>query len=117
MAAVNNYTYRAEWCSDTDAYLARCLEFPLRTARAPTVHEAIRLVEMSVAGLVAEYVEDGAAAPPSLSDRRYSGKFVVRTSPQLHAKLNIEASEQGVSLNHWVVQKLASRAPSLDDIF
>jgi predicted HicB family RNase H-like nuclease len=89
----------------------------LQTARAPTAQEAIRLVEMSVAELVAEYVEDGAAAPPSLSDRRYSGKFVVRTSPQLHAKLTIEASEQGVSLNHWVVQKLASRAPSLDDIF
>jgi predicted HicB family RNase H-like nuclease len=44
---------------------------------------------------------------------------VVRTSPQLHAKLIIEAIEQGVSLNHWVVQKLAGRnpTPTLDDIF
>jgi hypothetical protein len=31
----------------------------------------------------------------------------------------IEASEQGVSLNHWVVQKLAGRepTPSLHDLF
>jgi predicted HicB family RNase H-like nuclease len=36
---------------------------------------------------------------------------------QLHAKLTIEASEQRVSLNHWVVQKLAGRTPTLDDIF
>jgi predicted HicB family RNase H-like nuclease len=117
MTAVNNYAYRAEWCSDTDAYLGRCLEFPLQSAHAPTAQEAIRLVELSVAELVAEYEEDGAAAPPSLSDRSYSGKFVVRTSPQLHANLTIEASEQRVSLNHWVVQKLASRTATLDDIF
>jgi predicted HicB family RNase H-like nuclease len=35
------------------------------------------------------------------------------------AKLVIEANEQGVSLNHWVVQKLAGRdpTPSLHDLF
>jgi predicted HicB family RNase H-like nuclease len=117
MATVNNYTYRAEWCSETAAHLGRCVEFPLQFSRAPTAQEAIRLVELDVAALVAEYVADGATPPPALSDRRSSGKFVVRTSPQLHAKLTIEASEQRVSLNHWVVQKLAGRTPTLDDIF
>jgi predicted HicB family RNase H-like nuclease len=117
MTAMNNYTYRAEWCAETGTYLGRCLEFPLTSARAPTAREAIRLVELDVAELVAEYSEEGAAAPPSLSDRGYSGKFMVRTSPQLHAKLTIEASEQGVSLNHWVVQKLASRPQTLDEFF
>jgi predicted HicB family RNase H-like nuclease len=98
-------------------HLGRCVEFPLQFSRAPTAQEAIRLVELDVAALVAEYVADGATPPPALSDRRSSGKFVVRTSPQLHAKLTIEASEQRVSLNHWVVQKLAGRTPTLDDIF
>jgi hypothetical protein len=35
------------------------------------------------------------------------------------AQKAIEANEQGVSLNHWVVQKLAGRdpTPSLHDLF
>jgi predicted HicB family RNase H-like nuclease len=43
----------------------------------------------------------------------------VRTSPSLHAPRVVEAGEQGVSLNQWVVQKLADRKPtvSLDDLF
>jgi predicted HicB family RNase H-like nuclease len=47
--------------------------------------------------------------PAPLSERQYSGKFVVRTSPALHAQLVIEAAEQNVSMNQWVVQKLSGR--------
>jgi len=49
--------------------------------------------------------------PPPLTERRFSGKFLVRTSPALHARLTVEAAEQNVSLNHWVVQKLSDRPP------
>jgi HicB family len=61
----------------------------------------------------------GSAPPESLTDRRYSGEFRVRTSPSLHSRLAVEATEQGVSLNQWVVQKLADRKtiPTLDDLF
>ncbi|MEV0673509.1 type II toxin-antitoxin system HicB family antitoxin [Mycobacterium sp. NPDC050441] len=49
---------------------------------------------------------------------RYSGKFVVRVSPSLHARLVVEATEQGVSLNQWVVQKLVGRPHvSLGDLY
>jgi predicted HicB family RNase H-like nuclease len=50
--------------------------------------------------------------------RQYSGKFVVRTSPALHGRLVIEAAEQNVSMNQWVVQKLSGRAEQrLGDLF
>jgi HicB family len=39
----------------------------------------------------------------------YSGNLRVRTSPALHSRVAVEAVEQGVSLNQWVVQKLADR--------
>ena len=41
----------------------------------------------------------------------FSGQFLVRTSPMLHSRLTVEAAEQNVSLNQWVVQKLAGRSP------
>jgi predicted HicB family RNase H-like nuclease len=49
----------------------------------------------------------GEPVPTPLTERHYSGKVLVRTSPALHARLTIEAAEQGVSVNQWVVQKLA----------
>jgi predicted HicB family RNase H-like nuclease len=70
--------------------------------------EAIADVERAVDEHLAERGEDG---PPPLTERKFSGKFLVRTSPALHARLTVEAAEQNVSLNQWVVQKLADRPP------
>jgi len=49
-----------------------------------------------------------------VTEHDFSGTFLVRTSQELHARLSIEAAEQRVSLNQWVVQKLANRPPSID---
>lgn len=118
IGAMNNYTYRAEWWYEGIEYVGRCLEFPEHLSHAPTALEAIRRIQEIVADVVADMEECGNRPPDSLSDRRYSGNFVVRTSPELHARLVIEANEQRVSLNHWAVSKLAGRKPpSLDDFF
>ncbi|HEX2283323.1 MAG TPA: type II toxin-antitoxin system HicB family antitoxin [Mycobacterium sp.] len=115
---MNQYTYRAEWEPESGQYVGMCLEFPSRYSRAPTAHEAIEGIEKVIAAEVADLVECGAKPPPSLTDQRYSGSFMVRTSPVLHARLMVEAVEQGVSLNQWVVQKLAGKPPmTLDDLF
>jgi predicted HicB family RNase H-like nuclease len=115
---MENYTYRAEWEPESAAYVGVCLEFPSRYSRAPTAHEAIEGIQQVIAEEVAHLIDCGMEPPPSLTDRRYSGKFVVRTSPQLHARLMVDATEQGVSFNQWVVQKLAGRnPPTLNDLF
>lgn len=36
----------------------------------------------------------------------YSGKFNLRISPELHAKIAAIASAQGKSLNQWIVESL-----------
>ncbi len=76
---------------------------------APTLQEAIIGVEQSVDDYLAE--REGDYIPPPLTDRKFSGRFVVRTSPMLHSQLTVEAAEQNVSMNQWVVQKLAGRSP------
>jgi predicted HicB family RNase H-like nuclease len=105
---VNRYTYRAEWSSEFGEYIGRCLELPWLSECAPTLKEAIAAVEKAVD----EYLADREGGiPQPLTDRKFSGRFVVRTSPMLHARLTVEAAEQNVSLNQWVVQKLADRPP------
>ena len=116
---MNQYTYRAEYSPEYGEYVGVCLEYPFRYSRAPSAHQAIEGLERIMDEVVAEMTAAGATPPASLTDRQYSGDLRVRTSSALHSRLAVEAYEQGVSLNQWVVQKLADRKtiPSLDDLF
>jgi predicted HicB family RNase H-like nuclease len=105
---VNRYTYRAEWSSEFNEYIGRCLELPWLSQRAPTLKDAIAGVERAVDEYLDEHEGD---VPRPLTDRKFSGRFYVRTSPMLHARLAVEAAEQNVSMNQWVVSKLADRPP------
>jgi predicted HicB family RNase H-like nuclease len=73
------------------------------------LQEAIAHVVQAVDEYIADRADDGLDVPAPLTERKYSGKFMVRTSPTLHARLAVEAAEQNVSINHWVVQKLSDR--------
>ena len=103
---MNRYTYRAEWSSEFGEYIGRCLELPWLSQRAVTLIDAIESVERAVDEYLAERDGD---IPRPLTDRKFSGRFDVRTSPMLHARLAVEAAEQNVSMNQWVVSKLADR--------
>ena len=46
------------------------------------------------ADVVADMLESGETPPDALSERQYSGKFVVRVPPEVHRKLAIDAAEQ-----------------------
>jgi predicted HicB family RNase H-like nuclease len=114
---MKNYTYRAHWSKRSGDYEGVCLEFPLESAHAPSAPDAIAGVVKKVSELVAEYEREDTDPPASITDRDYSGTFVVRTSSALHARLMTESAEQGVSLNQWVIQKLAERKAVIDPFF
>ena len=77
VAMTLNYTYRAEWDPERLEYFARCLEFPGRYAEAFTAHEAIAALEIIITDALAEMAEYGQTAPDSLTDHRYSGRFLI----------------------------------------
>jgi predicted HicB family RNase H-like nuclease len=51
---------------------------------------------------------NGESVPEPISQRRYSGKFMVRVPPEVHRKLTIEAAEEDISLNRLISAKLSS---------
>jgi predicted HicB family RNase H-like nuclease len=114
---VNHYTYRAVWSPEDNEYVGLCVEFPSLSRLAPTVVEAVAGIERVVADVVADMEKGGEPIPVPLPQRHYSGKFLVRTSPELHARLTMEATEQGVSVNQWAVQKLAQQLVIADAPF
>jgi hypothetical protein len=84
---MNRYTYRAEWSSEYREYVGRCIELPWLSQWAPTMQKAIAKVELAQTN-PEEYIADcegaGGDVPPPLTERRFSGKFLVRASRCTH---------------------------------
>lgn len=102
------YTYQVSWSEEDREYVATVLEFPSLSWLAPTRQEAENGLVSLVAEILEDMVESGENIPTPLGERSYSGKFNVRTSRSLHRRLVMEAQAEGVSLNTWINQKLAS---------
>jgi predicted HicB family RNase H-like nuclease len=110
-----HYTYRVEWSTNYDQYVGRCVEVHGLFESAPTAQQALAKIETAVSQHLREMDEVFRGEPPKpLTEQNYSGRFMVRTSREMHANLTIEAAEQRVSLNQWVVQKLARPRPAAD---
>lgn len=109
---MNHYTYCVAWSHHYDRYDASCLELPFMRRDGRTAPEAMVEIEEAVDRHIQAMVACGETPPIPMADRHYSGTIVVRTSPELHSRLAVEAAEQGVSMNQWVVQQLAGRRPS-----
>jgi predicted HicB family RNase H-like nuclease len=54
---------------------------------------------------IAIYQKDGRPLPPP-TNREYSGRFVLRTGPDMHRALAVRALGAGESLNSFVVKAL-----------
>lgn len=105
---INHYAYRVQWSNEDGEYVGTCAEFP----GLSWLDESPALTLNGIQRVVREAVEDmernGETIPESLSDRTFSGRFVVRIPPEDHRKLALEAAEQGISLNRLATHKLTA---------
>jgi predicted HicB family RNase H-like nuclease len=62
--------------------------------------------------IVEEWVEiflrDGKPLPAPSAGKKFSGKFLVRVSPEIHQKAALKAQARGESLNQFVADAIAS---------
>ena len=107
----NHYTYRIEWSPEDGEWVGLCIEFPSLSWLGSTADVAVGGIVQLVADTVKDMYANGEQPPQPLSERHYSGKVMVRTSPELHKRLTIEAAERNLSLNQWAIHKLAEHQP------
>ena len=62
-------------------------------------------LEESFHAVIDEYLEDCESLGKT-PDKPFSGRFNLRISPDLHRKVALEASKQGISLNSFIEQTL-----------
>lgn len=103
----DHYTYRISWSAEDAEHVGQCVEFPSLSWLAPTPSEALVGIQRLVDEILQDMRGNGETPPAPLSDRSYSGRFVVRIPPQTHRELVIRAAEEGVSLNRLVSSRLS----------
>ncbi|PIT79579.1 toxin-antitoxin system HicB family antitoxin [Limnohabitans sp. JirII-29] len=104
---INHYTYRVTWSPDDNEHIGLCAEFPSLSWLAPSPEKALAGIRKVVSNVVADMQANKELIPEALSEKNYSGRFIVRVPSVVHRSLATEAAEQGVSLNRLVSAKLA----------
>lgn len=103
----DRYTYREEWSEDDGVYIARCLEFPSLLAHGASPEDALAELRLVVASVVLDMTDANEVLPEPLGAKSYSGKLVLRLPKDLHRGIAIRAAEEGVSLNQYLLSRLA----------
>lgn len=106
---LNKYSYRAEWSEEDGSFIAKAIEVPSILAHSSTPEGAIKEVKVPLSMALESMLEDGQELPEPISLHKFKGKFLVRTTPELHKEITIQAAESGVSVNQFVLTKLAGR--------
>jgi len=102
-----HYTYRVTWSEEDQEFVGLVAEFPSLSYLHKNQASALKGIVDLVGQVVADMAANDEAVPEPLSARHYSGKFQVRTTPEKHRKLAIEAQEANISLNRLVNAKLS----------
>lgn len=102
----DHYTYRVTWSADDNEYVGLCAEFPGLSWLAKTPEAALKGIRKVVAQVINDMKKTGEPVPEPIANRHYSGKFVVRVTPETHRLLAIQSAETGVSLNRLVAAKI-----------
>jgi predicted HicB family RNase H-like nuclease len=102
------YTYRITWSQEDKEHVGLCAEFPSLSYLDKDIDKALKGITKLVSDVVKDMKKKNEEIPEPLSTKNYSGKFVIRISPDKHRDLSIKALEQGISLNHFISTKLAA---------
>lgn len=88
-------------------FVARYLELPHFLMTGDTPEEAVKELETEKREWFEFNIEKGNKISLPLKSRKYSGKIILRMSPNLHEHLIRIAELQGTSLNNYMVKALA----------
>jgi predicted HicB family RNase H-like nuclease len=106
MTNAEHYTYRVRWSAEDTSYVGTVAEMPSLSWVADTQADAFAGIRSLVTDVLDDMLANGETLPEAIADRSYSGKFMVRVTPEVHRQLAIDAAEQHVSLNRLAASRL-----------
>jgi predicted HicB family RNase H-like nuclease len=104
---IDKYTYRVEWEEEDKVHIAYCLEFPSLKAHGKTPEKALLESKKVVSESVRWLKKDKEPIPEPLSTKKYKGNLTLRVTPDIHRRIAVKALESGVSINQYILSKIA----------
>lgn len=104
--SIEHYTYRVRWSAEDEEFVGTVAELPSLSWLDHDQVEAFLGIRKLVADVVSDMLAEGETPPEAIADRNYSGKFMLRVTPEMHRRLAIKAAEQQVSLNRLAASRL-----------
>ncbi|HEX2881374.1 MAG TPA: type II toxin-antitoxin system HicB family antitoxin [Polyangiaceae bacterium] len=102
----DDYQIVVRWFEDDGCYVATLPAWQNAQTHGSTPETAIKNARVVLKLLIESALKNGEAIPAP--ERPHSGNLRLRLPISLHSRLASEAEREGVSLNHWIVSKLAS---------
>src|SRR4051812_23059465 len=93
------------WSEEDGCYVVTLPAWQNVRTHGATLEEATRNARQVLSLLIEAARRNGETIPAP--ERRYSGNLRVRLPVSMHARLAQDAEREGVSLNQWIVSKLA----------
>lgn len=102
----SKYMITIYWSDEDKCFVAEVPELPGCATHGNTFAHAAKNAEDAIATWLDGAKEAHIAIPEPVAAKKYSGKFVLRGTPELHRKLAIKALQKGKSLNGLAVDLL-----------
>lgn len=99
---IKHYSYRVIWSEEDQEFVGLCAEFPSLSWLDENQSAALEGIVRLVGGVVSDMAENNEQPPEPLSQKSYSGKISLRTTPDVHRELALSAAERGVSINRYI---------------
>lgn len=103
------YSIQLAWSDEDEGYIALIPELEGLSAFGETPEDAVREAKSVAESFIRIYKEDGTPVPKPKKVEHFSGKIRLRLPKNLHGSLAAEASNQGVSLNSYIISLLSSQ--------
>jgi len=95
-------------------FVAEVLELPGCISEGETPEEAYRNLDDALRGWVLASLKQRKPIPAPVGEREYSGHFALRMPSELHRSAALRATQEGASLNQWIVAAIAARLSGED---
>jgi len=104
------YKRTIEWDDDDQIWVVIFPELPGCSTHGKTIEEAVQNADDALKLYLESLAARGIQAPEPVSTLKASGKFMVRTNPELHKRLLVMASNKEKSMNKLVEEILENGA-------
>jgi predicted HicB family RNase H-like nuclease len=104
------YLKVVEWSEEDQCYIGTCPGLMFGGVHGDAEKEVYERLCQVVDEWISQAESDGIVLPEATANKKYSGRFVLRVSEDIHKALWIRAAQGGESLNSYCKKVLEKKA-------